>query len=181
MGTARTRKTINTSQLTSHRNQSGPEKGQSGQKEILARRGNSPIRKAVQFPSSRGRLNYFFLNVKLSISPAHEVLQHGRLSRRLPPDDRDLRQVYHHGHAELREDVLDLVDEGDEGLHPYVTLLRPRHGGGRRVVSAAGHCKGLLHLLLEALAVVVGLGLGLLLFAFDLFSFTQDVVSPLAH
>ena len=44
MGTG---KTINTSQLTTHRNQSGPEKGQSGQEEILARRAVFPIRKAA--------------------------------------------------------------------------------------------------------------------------------------
>ena len=94
----------------------------------------------ISFPLPATRLH-----VKLSISPADEVLEHGGLSRRLPADDRDLRQVYDHGHTELREDVLDLVDEGDEGLHPYVTLLRARHGGGRRVVDAAGHCKGLLH------------------------------------
>ena len=71
-----------------------------------------------------------------------------------PADDRDLRQVYDHGHAELREDVLDLVNERDEGLHAMVALLRSRHGGGRRVVDAAGQCKRLLLLHHEALAVL---------------------------
>ena len=126
-------------------------------------------------------LHVHCLSSRPSLSPADEVLEHGRLSRRLATDDCDLRQVYDHGHAELREDVLYLVDEGDEGLHPDVALLLTRHGGGRgrRVVDAAGHCKGLLHLLRQALAVVVDLALGLLLLAFDRFSFAQDVVSPL--
>ena len=57
-------------------------------------------------------------------SLAHEVLQDGRLAGTLAADHSDLGQVDGVGDAQLGEDVLQPVHDGDEGLHPLVA----RHG-----------------------------------------------------
>lgn len=65
-------------------------------------------------------------------SLANAVLQHGALSRALPAYHGYLRQVNGRLHAQLREGVLQLVDNGDKlvhGTHPRRHLGAPGFGG----------------------------------------------------
>ena len=64
-------------------------------------------------------------SISKQVIPADEILQHGALPGALSAHHGDLRQVQVTALPDGAEGVLQLVDEGDQVLHPPVP-----HGGG---------------------------------------------------